>query len=365
MTRALAENRCKTSPFDVGSPKAAATTHWVDPIFVAEISFGSWTEDKIIRHATFEGWREDKGAKDVKLETAKKVKAVTKKQPKAALVTHPDRIVYPDADFTKLDIANYYMSVAPWLLKQMSERPLSLVRCQDHTGEMCFFQKHVDLGSSENIKSTSIDDQDVNYVTNAAGVLDLVQLGAVEFHAWECHIDKEKPDQIIFDIDPDEKLPFSKVKETAFRLKDLLSQLDLESFVKTTGGKGLHVHVPISPLYDWDRVKEFSLTVCEQLRSEFPDEYTTKSTKTRRVGKIYLDYLRNGFGATAIAPYSLRAKDQPVVAVPISWKELKAMTKRPVFDADATLKRLAKQKLDPWKNYSRLKQRIKILNKVH
>lgn len=183
-----------------------------------------------------------------------------------------------------------------------------------------------------------------------------------DFVEKEGHKSKlDRPDQIIFDLDPDEKLEWDKVLEAAFRIKDLLKKLSLESYVKTTGGKGLHIHVPITPIYNWDQIKSFSKSVTMQLESEYPKEYTTNISKKKRSGKIFLDYLRNGFGATAIAPYSLRAKNKPTVSVPLTWAEVRKLKKPDDFDLNSVLERLVRQKTDPWKGYDQMKQKIKIL----
>jgi len=369
------------SPFTDGSPKAKAHIHWVKPRLVAEVEFGSWTADGIIRHAAFVGLREDKSAKDVRMEKAahvnennskkkSKVKTgnIAKGASKAATgggfaITHPDRIVYPSTGTKKIDVVNYYKSVSPWLLKHISERPLALIRCPDGVGGTCFFQKQAD----ENSKLTAVskddaDDQRVMSVDSEEGLLQLIQWGALELHTWQSHQKTVMyPDQLVFDLDPDEGLPWAKVRAAAFRLKDLLKRLKLESFIKTTGGKGLHIHVPIAPLYSWDQIKNFCKSVTIQLSSEYPDDYTTNIMKKNRKGRIFLDYLRNGFGATAVAPFSLRAKEKPTVSVPITWEELKKLKKPDQFDIHSTLKRLALQKKDPWAGYEKLKQRILIL----
>lgn len=359
----------KESPFTDGSPKAYARIHWVKPQLVGEVEFGSWTADGIIRHAAFVGLREDKSAKEVHMEkpahlNSKAPSAKTAKTGKF-VVTHPDRIVYPATRTKKIDLVNYYKSVSPWILKHIKERPLALIRCPDGVNGTCFFQKQAD----ENSKLTAVSkhnalDQRVMTVKDEEGLLQLIQWGAIELHTWQSHQKTVMyPDQLIFDLDPYEGLSWGKVREAAYRLKDLLKRLSLECYIKTTGGKGLHIHVPIAPHYPWDQIKNFCKSVTIQLSSEYPEDYTTNILKKNRKGKIFLDYLRNGFGATAIAPFSVRAKEKPTVAVPITWDELKKLKRPDHFDIHSTLKRLALQKKDPWAGYENLKQKIKILKK--
>jgi bifunctional non-homologous end joining protein LigD len=357
----------KKSPFNEASPRERPSIHWVRPSLVGEVEFGSWTADGIIRHAVFQGLREDKKSKEVHREKAAHLEK--KKKSKGGdskfVITHPDRIVYPKDKIKKIDVVNYYKSVSPWMLKVLAGRPLALIRCPDGVSTTCFFQKQAD----ENSKLTAVRkdnalDQRVMSIDSEEGLLQLVQWGALEFHLWQSHQKTVLyPDQLVFDLDPDEGLSWEKVRKAAFRMKDLLERLSLKSFIKTTGGKGLHVQVPIAPIYTWDQIKNFCKTVTMQLASEYPNEYTTNILKKNRKGKIFLDYLRNGFGATAIAPYSLRAKEKPTVSVPISWKELETLETPDEFTIHNTLKRLASQKKDPWAEFYKMKQKINILKK--
>lgn len=356
------------SPFEIGSPQKSANIHWLKPQLIAEIEFGAWTGDQILRHASFLGLREDKKAKEVVAE--KPISTKRTSRAKKFKISHPERIIYENAKLTKLDVANYYRSIAPWLLAEMSDRPLSLLRCPSQSGGTCFFQKHMDTSKTENIGNDVIENkekgpeksQEVIFVDSEAGLLELVQWGVLEFHTWQCQMAKPlNPDQIIFDLDPAENLPWKKVVEGALEVQDLLKRLSLKSFLKTTGGKGLHIHVPIAPIYSWDQVKSFAKTVALQMVAENPNLYTATISKNKRTDKIFIDYLRNGFGATAIAPYSLRAKSEPYVAVPIEWSELKKLKGPRQFTLSTTLERLAHQKKDPWKGSSSMKQKIAIL----
>lgn len=279
------------------------------------------------------------------------------------LITHPDRVIYKATNTKKRDVANYYKSVAPWMLPYLENRPLALLRCQENAGSSCFFQKHLDATDLSEVRTSEAEGQNVIYVDSEEGLLQLVQQGAVEFHTWQTRLEyPSKGDQIIFDIDPDENLPWDLTVQTATLFRDILKGLKLKSFVKTTGGKGLHVHVPVAPVYSREELKGFSKSVCKYLEKEYPELYTASSAKKGRQKRIFLDYLRNGRGATAIAPYALRAKDKPAVSVPVSWNELKTLEGPQHYDLDSTLRRLARLKKDPWAEVLSIKQRISLLD---
>lgn len=377
------------SPFQAGQPPRGAGVHWVRPQLVAEVEFTEWTHDEHMRHPVFQGLREDKDAREVVHERpapadgagpgGRKAKAGARKStarsgakartpvaaPAEFRITHPERVVYPADNLTKLDVANYYRSVAPWLLPHVADRPLALVRCPERAAAQCFFQKHVDIERMNALRETMIREQKTVSTDRVEGLLQLAQWGVLELHTWQTRNDSpEHPDQFVIDLDPDAGVPWSRVKETALRVRALLRELDLESFVKVTGGKGLHVHVPIATLYGWDEVKNFAKSLGQQLADDHPGQYTTSMSKAGRKGKIFIDYLRNGFGATAVAPYSLRSKERASVAVPITWEELKAMRRLKVFGPAETLKRLASAKRDVWPKYFALKQKIALLSHV-
>lgn len=382
------------SPFAVGKPPRSASVHWVKPKLVCEVEFTEWTHDEHLRHPVFQGLREDKKAADVvheravtegpqKTSVAKGPKKTSSKKgpdkksssPRAKKdavpasegfrITHPERVVYPADNVTKLDIANYYKSVAPWILPHIADRPLAMVRCPQRAAAQCFFQKHVDIERMNALKETMIREQKTVSTDSAEGLLQLAQWGVLEIHCWQTHNQTpENPDQFIIDLDPDEAVSFARVKEAAYRVRDLLAELDLESFVKVTGGKGLHVHVPIAPRYGWDEIKSFTKSVGQQLAADHPGEYTTNMAKAGRKGKIFVDYLRNGFGATAVAPYSLRSREHATIAVPVTWSELKAMRSLKSFGPEETLRRLAKAKKDPWPRYHKLAQKIRVLEEA-
>ena len=380
----------------VDLPKGVSRgVHWVKPELVAEISFSNWTRDNLARQAAFKGLREDKPAKEVvrekaetleqaKIETAEpmpKTKHGTTK-PKSAgssgksttdlPITHPDKILDPESGMTKLDLARYYLAVAGYMLPHVADRPLSIVRCPEGTGKQCFFQKHVSKGLPPGIGSIAVPDKKSGaveqYLTlnTAQGLVGMAQLGVLEIHPWGSkNDDLERPDRIIFDMDPDEAIEWKTLAETANAFRSLLEDLGLESFLKTTGGKGLHVVVPIRPENEWPIVKDFAYNVVRGMERKNPGLYVTKMTKALRKNRIYLDYLRNDRGSTAVAPYSPRARSGAPVALPLDWKMLDAKA-RPVFrvsDFNSWKKRLND---DPWVEMSRVRQRLtsKILESV-
>lgn len=267
-------------------------------------------------------------------------------------------------------MADYYNDIQKWILPHLKDRPLALLRCPNGEGKECFFQKHIDT-DDEGILGHSVfsklknKNEKVLSIDSMLGLLELVQLGTIEIHTRGCLREKiDYPNQIVFDFDPDPGVSFEKVKNAALILKKLLEQLKLKSFVKTSGGKGLHVHVPIAPLYDWDQIKAFSKSICEQMEASHPDDFTTTISKAKRKGKIFLDYLRNSFGASAIAPYSVRAHPHAPVALPITWAKVKKL-KSPNLHTILDVPKLLKKRTDPWKGYNRLKQKITMLDKFN
>ncbi len=368
----LSALKTQKSPFQLSSPKETSSIHWVEPRLIAQVKFQTWTRDKKVRQASYQGLREDKSPREVSREMPRRQKTSVsaprepQSQDKSSFrITHPDRIVYPASETKKIDVAQYYKSALPWMLPHLAKRPLSFLRCPDEVGSGCFFQKHANNAKLTEIGERLIRNQKVFFLDSEEAVLQLVQWGVIEFHLWQCREENpERPEQLVFDLDPGEGVSWSKVKQTALRLRDLLEQLSLQSFLKTTGGKGLHIHVPIAPIYSWEAAKEFAKSVSKQLEINHPKEYTTTLLKKKRQGKIFLDYLRNGFGATAVAPYSLRAKEQPFVALPMAWSELKTLRGPQTFDISSTLKRLAKSPKDPWHQYWNSSQKIRILDEA-
>ena len=240
------------------------------------------------------------------------------------------------------------------------------MRCPSGSQKACFFQKHIPDNQTSNLPLIPIKEKKgtQNYISvdSVKGLHEVVQMGTLELHAWNSRRGSlDFPDQIVMDFDPAPDVPFSRVKEAAEELKAIFDQMGLHSFLKCTGGKGLHVHVPFEPLYDWDQVKKFAQTLAQEMVSRHPNEFIAQMSKKERKGKIFVDYLRNGYGATAVAPYSLRSKEISSVAMPIEWKDLKKMTRPDVFTLEKALEHLKKRKQDPWRDYFDIEQKISIL----
>ncbi len=378
----LSRLRTEASPFArPPSGRLARDVHWVQPRLVAEISFAEWTHDGHVRQASFEGLREDKAQTEVTREIARgtpRVRARTRRavartgavkvaraSPPMVLgvkITHSERIVYPDAKVSKLMVAEYYARLAPRLLPYVAGRPLSIVRCPEGTTAQCFFQKHVGGYKIPGIDVAMIEDstgRNPYIVANSAKALvGLAQMNALELHVWGAKAATlERPDTMVLDLDPDPELPWATVVKAAQLTRTLLDELGLDALVKTTGGKGLHVVVPLERRHSWDDVKGFAQSVATHLAKTLPDQFTATVTKARRRGKIFVDYLRNTRGATAVAPYSLRARTGATVATPLSWDELSAKVPPSAFTIATVPERIAKKK-DPWADYERRRQRL-------
>ena len=379
--RTLSKIGAKSAPFIEAVPSdVRRTARWAKPRLVAEIEFGAWTSDHILRHAAFMGLRDDKEARDVKAETivpiAKVVKSPAKKSRRAAksksedddiggvTITHPDRLIYPKEHITKRDVAAYYESVGEIMLLHVAGRPLSLVRCPDGVGSACFFQKHAGAGLPEAIREERIGNGKADVVIlvdTLEGLISLVQRGVLEIHTWGSHIDTvEQPDLIVFDFDPDLALKWTQVVRAAVTMRDLLQELDLKSFVKTTGGKGLHVAVPLVPQLEWDAIKQFTKAVAVKFAARNPDLYVINMSMKVRKGRIFVDYLRNGRGATFIAPYGTRARPGVQIAMPLSWKDLEAGATPKDFTISSVLKKISRHFKDPWADILHTKQRLTV-----
>ncbi|MBZ9989614.1 DNA ligase D [Mesorhizobium sp. BH1-1-5] len=363
------------SPFSAAVPKGKGLT-FVKPELVGEVEFRSWTSDRIIRHASFQGLREDKPPEEVVQEQPKKTKAESEAKPGAKAapkpsggtaktsvkLSHPDKLLWPDEKISKQDLLDHYALVWPRMEQFVVNRPLSLVRAPDGINGQRFFQKHASPGMSDKIARMKdpTDGEEILYIKDFDGLAALVQYGVVEVHIWGCTLDAlEKPDQIIFDLDPDEGVDVGKVREAALDIRKQLDALSLPNLVKTSGGKGYHVLVPLKPSADWDAVKDFAHDFARALEQATPDRYTATLSKKARTGKIFVDYLRNGRGSTTVAPYSSRAKKGATVSMPVTWPELEkglAPNAFPLGDA-STLAQL--KKADPWKEFFKLGKVLK------
>jgi bifunctional non-homologous end joining protein LigD len=278
-------------------------------------------------------------------------------------LTSPDKVLYPEQGITKLELANYYGSVADWMLPHMIDRPLVLVRCPEGRGKACFYQKHPTAGSPKTLRQVMIREEGKTepyvVVDDVKGLMSLAQIAALEIHAWGSRTDKlERPDRLIFDLDPDPAVSWSDVVVAARQVRAFLQELGLESFLKTTGGKGLHLVVPIERRHTWDEAKSFCKDVADLIVTADPDRYTANMSIAARKGKIYIDYLRNGRGATAILPYSTRARPGAPVSTPLAWDELSARLRSDHFDLRNVPKRLASLKRDPWENIGTTRQSL-------
>ncbi|MET0733040.1 MAG: non-homologous end-joining DNA ligase [Casimicrobiaceae bacterium] len=280
-------------------------------------------------------------------------------------LTHPDKLYFRDADITKRDLARYYARVAERLLPHLAGRPLSLVRCPDGWENACFYQKHADRSVHASVTRVEVPEGNGTATYMGAGsvaaVVALVQWGVIEFHPWGSRVPRlERPDQLVFDLDPDDALPWSESVAAVRLLHTLLDDLGLVGFLKTTGGKGLHVVVPIRPVTSWDDAKAFARGVANLMARTFPDRFTATAAKARRKGRIFLDYLRNASGATAIAPYAVRARAGAPVATPIGWNELGRDLRFDYFNVHTLPARLARMRSDPWEPFFKTRQSITV-----
>ncbi|MFN2378350.1 MAG: DNA ligase D [Candidatus Binatia bacterium] len=368
----------RQSPF-LDIPDAVARgAHWIEPTIVAEVSFLGWTRDGKLRHPTFRGLREDRDASHVVREfpatlrpgseangpaTSRRKARLPAKPAKAAptpgrvegiAISNSSKVLYPDPGVTKGELAAYYAAVAPWILPHVAGRPLTILRCPDGYDGECFFQKNA-AGLPPEIERVAIPnpkggkDSTYGVVRDAAGLVALLQLGALEFHIWGSKVEHlEKPDRIVFDLDPGPGVPWREVVEGAHFVRATLAKLGLTSLALLTGGKGVHVVLFVKPEYGWAIVKEFAHAVVKSIVRSDPARYTAHLAKVHRQGKIFLDYLRNGRGATAVAPYSTRSRPGAPVAVPIDWKELIDDIAPDEFHVRDLQERLQRLKADPW-----------------
>ncbi|MBW3572520.1 MAG: non-homologous end-joining DNA ligase, partial [Gemmatimonadetes bacterium] len=279
-------------------------------------------------------------------------------------LTSPEKVLYPALGITKLELAHYYETVAPWMLPYIADRPLTLVRCPDGVGGECFYQKHGDQHFHESIGRTLIAENDgeekvYTYVDSAAALVGMVQMGVIELHTSNARRDRfERPDRFVIDLDPAKDVPWTRTVDSAFQVRDFLAELGLDSWVKTTGGKGLHVVVPLSRRQRWDEVKDFTKAFSTDLSVRNPGKYVTRATIAARKGKIFIDYLRNGRGATSISAFCARSRPTAAVSVPLRWDELDAKLDPDAFTPEAVIRRVARLKRDPWDGFYASKQSI-------
>jgi bifunctional non-homologous end joining protein LigD len=363
-----------TSPFKakLTAPERKGVI-WVEPKVVGEVEFRGWTADRHLRHASFKGLRDDKPAEEVVREFPKgkteeapppkragSLKSRSGSEVAGVALTHADRVLWGEG-ITKLDLARFYESIADWILPHVAGRPLALVRCPNGAEKGCFFQKHSWAGLGDDIRRETIRDEDgeeeVLYVDDIRGVISLVQASVLEIHPWGSTIrDVDRPDRITMDLDPAPDVTWPEVIAAARDVRERLTSVGLESFVKTTGGKGLHVVVPLTPKAGWAEVKTFAQALALAMEADSPQRYIAKASKQARKGLIYVDYLRNGRGATAIAAYSTRARPGAPVSVPLAWPELSPDLTPNHFTVANLGERLSKLKRDPWAEIGKVDQ---------
>ena len=277
-------------------------------------------------------------------------------------ISHPDRVLFDELGLTKEALARFYESVSEWMLPDLKGRPLSLVRCPAGPGEGCFYQKNIDAKFPDEIERVHVDlggGGTYAVANSAAAVVALVQMGVIELHAWGSTTrELARPDRMIFDLDPDPTVPWRHVMAAAHLVRERLSDMELESFVKTTGGKGLHVVVPLARRHDWDEVKQFSRAFAESIVADEPKRFVAKMAKKEGVRKIFIDWMRNSEGATAVAPYSVRARQGAPVATPLHWDELGGRLKPTQFHAGSVARRMHGLRTDPWAPMRRLSQNL-------
>jgi bifunctional non-homologous end joining protein LigD len=363
------------SPFAAAGPRPPARgAHWVKPELVAEVAFTEWTRDGLLRHPAFQGLREDKPAARIVRETSRAPKPV-RAHPIAGgsdgpaevagvKLTHPDRVLFRDQAITKLGLARYYEAVADWMVPHVADRPLSLVRCPEGERGACFYQKHAAPGVPKQVKRVRIRESGGGpasylYVDDLPGIIALAQIGVLEIHPWGTRVERiERPDRLVLDLDPAPGLPWPRVVEAAEEARALLQDQGLVSFVKTTGGKGLHVVVPLRPEAGWDVLRAVGEGIGAAMTRRAPDRYTINPLKAARRGRIFIDYLRNVRGATAVAAYSPRAKAGAPVSTPLAWSELSAKTNPAAFTVATVPRRLTALRKDPWADFFSVDQAI-------
>jgi bifunctional non-homologous end joining protein LigD len=346
----------------------------VRPELVAEVAFTEWTRDGLLRHPAFEGLREDKPAAQVVREKSRAPKP-GRAHPIAGgsdgpvevagvRLTHPDRVLYRDQAISKLGLARYYEAVADWMVPHVADRPLSLVRCPEGDRGACFYQKHAAPGVPKQVKRVRIRESGGRtasylYVDDLPGLIALAQIGVLEIHPWGTRVERlERPDRLVIDLDPAPGLPWPRVVEAAEEARALLRDLGLVSFGKTTGGKGLHVVVPLRPEAGWDALRALGEGIGAEMTRRAPDRYTINPLKAARRGRIFIDYLRNVRGATSVAAYSPRAKRGAPVSTPLAWSELSPKTRPEAFTVETVPKRLATLRKDPWADFFSVDQAI-------
>jgi bifunctional non-homologous end joining protein LigD len=364
----IAKSALETVPKEERGVRAPV---WVSPRLVAEVDFHGWTHGDRVRQASFQGLREDKPAKQVvrevktmavKAKTSAKRSAPaqkTKTSVSGVTLSHPDRVYWADAGVTKRDLAEFYVGVWKWMRPHVVGRPIALLRCPEGAAGQCFFQKHASMGiSTEHLHLIPEKGDKIISIDELSGLISLVQAGVLEIHTRGTTVtDRERADRLVFDLDPGPGTGWKDVVAAAREVRERLARVKLKSFVKTSGGKGLHVVVPIKPV-PWDTAKDFAHAVAAAMAADNPGRYTATATKSKRNKHIFIDYLRNSREATAVAPYSTRARPGAPVSTPLDWSELGALKSSSQFTVLNLPMRLARLRADPWTAIGRLKQTL-------
>ncbi|MGE8489307.1 MAG: DNA ligase D, partial [Paraburkholderia nemoris] len=388
-------------PF-ASTPRERSRTpvHWVEPVLVCECNFAEWTSEGIVRQASFVSLRDDKPARQIvreasrkgadvqeqtdtasdtvakkrttktpatktpatKTATAKSKPATTPAEVAGVRVSHPDRVIDKSTGTRKIDLVRYYESVADWMLPHLQDRPVSLVRAPEDIGGELFFQKHSQKLSIPNVtQHPGLDPGHPPLITvdTLKALVGAAQMGTIEFHTWNAVVSNiEKPDRMVFDLDPDASLGWERMIEAAQLTRSLLEELGLTSFCKTSGGKGFHVVVPLAKHAGWDEVKTFSQAVAQHMATTLPKYFSAKMGAQNRKQKIFVDYLRNNRGSSTVAAFSARARPGLGVSVPLSWDEVATTTSGDQWTIENVHERLADLKRDPWADYAKTRQRI-------
>ncbi len=362
--RRLASLRQDKSPLSPLPPGLPVGVQWVEPTVVVEVAFAEWTTESRLRHPSLIAVRDDKPARQVKRDRVKPISAVEDTMPEVSgvVISNPDRIVFPEAGLTKLDTAKFIERVAPLMLPHVAGRPLTFVRCPEGIADECFFQKHwtgqvPDTLDTIPIRQGSGEVRRYVVVHDVAGLVTLAQWGILEIHLWGARADDvEKPDRVTLDLDPGEGVNWAEMRSAARAVHTLLETAGLESWLKTSGGKGLHVVVPLTRRSTWDDVSDFARAVAERLASEAPSRFVSVASKAQRPGKVFVDWLRNTRGATSVAPWSMRARPRAGVSVPIPWSALSRVKAGDQY----TVRALSRGKLptDAWSEIDQARQQL-------
>lgn len=364
----LSQMETPKSPFQETVERGRRGYVWVKPRQICEVKFWEWAPDGHIRHASFKGLRDDKSASAVRKERPEKPPSKTAKKNftvEGIVISHPDREVFPGAGITKGDVATYYARAMPYFFPFAENRLLSLLRCTESIDGECFFQRAPMKGGKGNVRDLTPEHKGKKhnylYTDSPAGIIELAQMGTIEFHAWQSRVKNlEKPDQIIFDLDPADDVPFEAVRLGAHDVRKRLKHYGLESFPRLTGGKGIHIVAPIKPEHDFQDIKNFTKALALDMQHDAPDAYIATMSKAKRQGRIFIDYLRNDYASTAIVPFSLRARKNAPVAIPLSWKELDGLTSSAHYKYGNIDARLTPKTLKIIKDFLSMNQKLKL-----